>query len=125
MGEYVEIGCRWIFGLQMVFWGLNGFFSWIKIPPASPAMEMFIQACIESRFIMPSVKTIEILFGVFLLIGFAVPLSLMIFAPLLFVITGLHVFNNPKPWGVLLSFTLPYGVLLLLHGGAILRSLIN
>lgn len=115
MGDYIEVVLRWLFGLQMVFWGLNGFFNWIRIPPASPGIEKFVQACVESKFIMPSVKLIEVIFGSFLLIGFIVPLSLGVFAPLLFVITGLHVLHNPKPWGVLASYTLPYVILLVLH----------
>lgn len=121
MSDYIEIVLRWIFGLQMVFWGLNGFFNWIKLPPASPVIEKFVLACIESRFIMPTVKMIEIICGAFLLLGFAVPVSLLVFAPLLFVISGLHALHSPKPWGVLLSYTLPYALLLLLHGNALLR----
>lgn len=121
MGDYIEIGLRWIFGLQMVFWGLNGFFNWIKMPPAPPVIERFVHACIESRFVMFSVKMIEIIFGVFLLLGFVVPFSLLVFAPLLFVISGLHILHNPKPWGVLISYTLPYSILLTIHGGTLLR----
>jgi uncharacterized membrane protein YphA (DoxX/SURF4 family) len=121
MGDYIEIGLRWIFGLQMVFWGLNGFFNWIKMPPASPVIERFVQACIESRFIMFSVKMVEIIFGVFLLLGFVVPFSLLVFAPLLFVISGLHSLHNPKPWGILISYTLPYTILLLIHSSTLLR----
>lgn len=121
MSEYFEIAVRWAFAMQMVFWGLNGFFQWIKIPPASPVIDQFVTACIETKFIMPAVKLIEIVFGSFLIINFAVPLSLVAFAPLLFVITGLHLFHNTKPWGVLFFYTLPYCLLVTLHSGSLLR----
>ncbi|WP_295903807.1 hypothetical protein [uncultured Bdellovibrio sp.] len=121
MSEYIEIIFRWAFGLQMVFWGLNGFFYWVKIPPSGPVIDKFVEACIETKFIMPIVKLVEIFFGAFLLLGFAVPLSLTVFAPLIFVITGLHLFHNPKHWGVLGPITVPYLVLIFLHGGTLLR----
>lgn len=121
MSDYIELTLRWIFALQMVFWGLNGFFNWIKLPPASPAIEKFVQACIETRFIMPSIKLIEIIFGAFLLLGFVIPISLLIFAPLLFIISGLHILYNPRPWGVLVSYTLPYAILLFIHSSTLLR----
>jgi hypothetical protein len=49
--EYFELALRWIFGLQIAFWGLNGFFHWVKIPPSSEVIEKFTQACIETRFL--------------------------------------------------------------------------
>ncbi len=63
------------------------------------------------KFIMPSVKLIEIIFGLFLLSGFAIPSVLRCFAPVMFVVTGLHVFHNPKPWMTLALFTVPYCIL--------------
>ncbi|WP_374075985.1 DoxX family membrane protein [Bdellovibrio bacteriovorus] len=121
MNYYIEIIFRWAFGLQMVFWGLNGFFHWIKIPPSGAVIDKFVEACVETKFIMPSVKLIEIFCGAFLLLGFAIPISLVIFAPLMFVITGLHLFHNPKHWTVLAPVTIPYLVLLVFHSGSLLR----
>lgn len=121
MFEYVEIGFRWFFGAQMVFWGLNGFFNWIKISPAGEVIEQFVKACIDTKFIMPTVKAFEVLFGLFLVIGFMIPVSLVCLSPLIFVITGLHAFHNPKPWGVLISYTFPFVVLLFLHKEPLLR----
>lgn len=121
MSDYIEIIFRWAFGLQMVFWGLNGFLHWVKIPPSGPGIDKFVEACVETKFIMPVVKILEIIFGAFLLLGFMIPASLLIFGPLIFVITGLHVFHNPKPWGILVSFTVPYLALLFFHSGSLLR----
>lgn len=121
MNEYIDAILRGVFGLQMLFWGLNGFFHWIQLPPAAPAIEKTVNACIESRFIMFTVKAIEVIFGTFLVLGFMVPLSLLMFAPLMFVITGLHLFHNPRPWAILVSYTAPYIALLLIHGDTLLR----
>ncbi|HWU41844.1 MAG TPA: hypothetical protein VN132_00360, partial [Bdellovibrio sp.] len=67
MLSYIEIIFRWIFALQMIFWGLNGFFEWVKIPPASKGVEKFVQACADTKFILPTVKFIEIFCGGLLL----------------------------------------------------------
>lgn len=115
MLDYIEIICRWVFGLQMAFWGLNGFFHWRAIPPSSEGVTRFVDACIETRFIMPTVKIIEIVGGIFLLCKFAVLLNLLIFAPIIFVITLLHLFHNPKPWPVILPVTLPFLVVFAWH----------
>ncbi|MBO9666014.1 MAG: hypothetical protein J7501_04315 [Bdellovibrio sp.] len=120
--EYVETACRWIFALQMIFWGLNGFFHWLPIPPASPVITRFVDACIETKFIMPTVKTVEVLFGILLLVKIAVPLSLFFFAPIVFVITLLHLMHNPKPWPVIMPITLPFAVVLGFHAQTLLAS---
>ena len=88
--DYIEIACRWIFGAQMVFWGLNGFFHFLAIPPSSDVITRFTEACLETKFIMPTVKVIEVLCGALLILKVAVPISLIFFSPIIFVITLLH-----------------------------------
>lgn len=105
----------------MLFWGLNGFFHWVKIPPSGPIIEGFVTACIETRFIMPTVKLLEIMGGALLLFHVGLPLVLAAFAPVIFVVSGLHVLHNPRPWGVLVSTTLPYLILVLIHSTHLLR----
>ncbi|XGC80603.1 DoxX family membrane protein [Bdellovibrio bacteriovorus] len=121
MSYYLEIICRWSFGLQMVFWGLNAIFNWVKPPTPSPRMDAFIGSCVDTQFIMPTVKFIEIVFGAFLVLGFLVPLSLIVFAPLMFVLTGLQIFLNQRPVGFLVTFFVPYLILLILHRENLLR----
>lgn len=121
MIDYIEMGCRWFFGLQMLFWGLNGFFHWVKIPPSGAVLEGFINACIETRFIMPTVKMIEVFGGLLLVLHIGIPLLLAAFAPLIFVISGLHLLHNPKPWGILITTTSPYLLLVFLHSSHLLR----
>lgn len=121
MMDYAEIFFRWAFSVQMIFWGFNGFFQWLPVPPANPVIDRFVQACNETRFIMPTVKIFEIIFGVLLLFSVAIPLCLMAFAPIMLVITGLHALHNPKGFQVLVPLGIPYAVLILYHHHGLLR----
>ncbi|HEX7675470.1 MAG TPA: hypothetical protein VF412_14940 [Bdellovibrio sp.] len=121
MFYYIELVCRWIFSLQMIFWGLNGFFNWINIPPSGEGVGKFVQACIDTRFIMPTVKILEIVSGILLLCSFLVILNIFIFAPIVFGITMLHVLHNPKPWGVVLPIAVPFAIILGLNFHSLFR----
>jgi len=112
MLEWFEIGCRWALGLQLLFWGLNGFFKWKAIPPSADFIDRFTDICIQSKFIMPSVKIIEIVFGFILLTGYGTLLALVFLGPIVFLITGLHFFHNKKRWGVIIPITGPYLLLI-------------
>lgn len=121
MIEYIELVLRWALGFQLAFWGLNGFFHWKQIPPSSPAIDKFTAACFESRFIMPTVKIFEIVFGLLLLLDKATPLALVMLAPIVFVITGLHILYNKKWWEVLIPLSLPFALLVSMHYEAWLK----
>lgn len=112
---WFEILLRWTLGLQLLFWGLNGFFHWKPIPPSSDFIGRFSDLCHESRFILPTVKIFEIVFGFLLLTGSGTLLALVGLAPIIFVISGLHAFHNNKAWQVLLPITLPYLLLSILN----------
>lgn len=114
--EILEIASRWILGLQLIFWGLNGFFNWKQIPPSDPRIERFVQACIEIRFLMPTVKCLEIIFGVILLTGYGTVLALVGIAPILFVICGLHILFNKHSGRVVMPLALPYLIALMMNG---------
>lgn len=115
MTDQIEMVLRWIFGLQMVFWGLNGFFQWKQVPPSAAAIDSFTAACIQSGFIMPIVKIFEIVFGALLLANIASPLALVMLAPIIFVITALHLLYNKKSWEVLVPISLPFWILVGFH----------
>lgn len=114
MTEQIEFILRWVIGVQLTFWGLNGFFHWKPIPPSAEAINNFTEACIKSKFIMPTVKVFEIVFGIFLMTGFCTLLSLAALAPIIFVISGLHLCHNKKSWQVIVPITLPFLTLVVL-----------
>lgn len=111
--EWIEITCRWALGLQLLFWGLNGFFHWKVIPPSSDFIAQFSDVCVKSRFIMQTVKILEVFFGAMLLSGYGTLIALIFLGPIVFVISGLHVFHNAKWWQVLVPITVPFMILLL------------
>lgn len=113
--EYLELSLRWILGLQLLFWGLNGFFHWKQVPPSAPSINDFTDACHQVKFLLPTVKLIEIVFGSLLLVNTAVPLSLIALAPIIFVITGLHLLYNKRFWEVILPISVPFLVLVGIH----------
>jgi len=121
--EIVELVIRWIFILQMLYAGLNGIFNFKPVPPSGPAIDAFVKACIDTKFIMPTIKLLEILGALLLINKQFAPLALMIFAPMMFVITLLHAMHNPKPWVVLMSFSLPYILLLYFYRAELLSRL--
>ncbi len=123
MGHF-ELLLRYTLGIQLIFWGLNGFFHWRQIPPSAKVIDNFTTACTDIRFIMPIVKIFEVVFGVFLLANFAVPLALVLLAPIIFVVTGLHALFSKKSWKVLVPISLPFAVLVILHYEA-WRKLLN
>lgn len=110
--EWIEIICRWVLGLQLVFWGLNGFFHWKQIPPSAEPIDAFVEACIKTKFIMPTVKIFEITFGALLLTGSWTFVAWVALAPVVFVVTGLHAIYNKRFWEVLVPITLPFLVVL-------------
>ncbi len=124
MLEWLIIGCRWVLGLQLLFWGLNGFFQWKAIPACGAFIDRFSDICAQSKFIMPTVKTIEIVFGIALLTGYATLLSLIFLGPIIFVISGLHLLHNRRWWQVLIPITVPYLLLVLAEQGQF-RSLLH
>ncbi|HEY8270020.1 MAG TPA: DoxX family membrane protein [Pseudobdellovibrionaceae bacterium] len=113
--EHIELLFRWILGLQLAFWGLNGFFHWRPVSPSAKPINDFTEACIKSKFIMPTVKSFEVIFGIFLVAGFCTPLSLVALAPIIFVISGLHLFHNARPWPVITAITMPFLALVILN----------
>ena len=115
MTEWIELVVRWMLGLQLLFWGLNGFFHWKQTPPSNDFINEFTDACLRSKFIMPVVKIFETVFGALLLTGVGTLVALIALGPIISVISGLHLFHNRRAWEVLLPITLPFLVIAILN----------
>ena len=100
----------WYLGLQFVFWGFNGFFGWLPPPPAGAVISDFVKACEQARFIMPTVKLIEIISGLCLLIPTLQVAGGLLLAPIVFVIAGLQALHHPRPRFVIITLVAPYGL---------------
>lgn len=101
----------WV-GLYFIYWGLNGFFGWSKIPQNSARFESFIARLLSVPHLMTAVKVTEIAAGLLLLEGQNVDLSLLLLLPLVSVIVGAHLtLNFAKGWRTAAIVLIPYALL--------------
>lgn len=101
-------------GAYFLFFGINGFLNWIKIPKPNPRMFEFISAIDRAQFILPIVKVIEIVAGALLISGYAVNLAIFLLLPISLVIILSQLFlNRPKGLDVVLFITVPFLVILI------------
>ncbi|MEY4616785.1 MAG: hypothetical protein RJB66_1745 [Pseudomonadota bacterium] len=83
-------------GLYYFVFGVDGFFKKIPLPPPSEKGLRFLVAIEDSGYILPAVKIIEIVVGVFWIMGFGSGLAWLIFTPILFNIVAFHLFLNKQ-----------------------------
>lgn len=85
---------RFLLGLPLVVFGLNGFFNFIpqpETPMPAGAME-FATALFKSGYMMQLIGITHLLVGVFLVFNRFVPLALVLFAPFIVNSIAFHVF---------------------------------
>lgn len=98
MNKKVVLVARLILGLIFFVFGCNGAMmivtgkGFIPMPPMNPEMAKVMGGLFAAKFIMPSVKIIEILSGVLLLSNKCVALAIALLAPVVFNILGVHLF---------------------------------
>lgn len=94
MKTKVVLGARLLLGLMFLVFGLNGFLNFLPAPPMEPqALEVL--GALSSAGYLKVVKSLEILSGILLLVGVAVPLALVTLAPIVVAITLFHIFVAP------------------------------
>jgi hypothetical protein len=88
---------RLVLGLAFAVFGLNGFLDFLPhptTPPPAGAAE-FGYALIKTGYMFPLIKGTELAVGLLLLANVAVPLALVLIAPVLVNIIAFHVFLAP------------------------------
>jgi putative oxidoreductase len=86
---------RLLLGLIFLVFGLNGFLHFIpNMQMPSPAMDFF-GALAKTGYMVPLIFATQVIGGVLLLIGFAVPFALTLLAPLLVNIFFFHAYLAP------------------------------
>ena len=97
MKSKIEMVARFLLGLIYFVFGLNGFFQFLKMnpPPMSETAMAYIGGMMKSGYFMPLLAGTQVLGGLLLLSGFAVPLALIILAPITLNIFLFHVFLTP------------------------------
>jgi uncharacterized membrane protein YphA (DoxX/SURF4 family) len=106
---------RYLLGLLFTFTGLNGFLSFIPLPPpANPVALQFMTAVSDSHFISVVFLT-QLLGGVLLLVGRFVPLALTLLAPVIVNILAYHLTMDPGGIGGGVVAAILWAVLFLRH----------
>lgn len=104
----------WV-GAYFIYWGLNGFFGWSKVPPNSVKFETFIGKLMKIPVLMTAVKLIEIVAGGLIVSGFQVLAGLVLLTPIVLVIVLSHlILNFARGWRVALLVLLPFSLLIVL-----------
>ena len=87
---------RLILGFIFFFFGLNGFFHFLSMPPLSEEVQKFFSGLMVTRYFLPFLSGVQVLCGLLLLIGIFVPLALVVLAPVVTHIFLFHIFLDPK-----------------------------
>jgi putative oxidoreductase len=90
---------RTLLGLIFFVFGLNGFLHFIPAPPPTGAAGQFFGALAATGYMIPLIFTAQIVGGILLLIGVAVPLALIILAPMILNILAFHLYLAPSGIG--------------------------
>jgi hypothetical protein len=94
--RYAVPAARSLLGLTFVVIGINFFLHFLPQPPIAAAPLAFLSALLASGFIMPLIKTIEVVAGLMLLSNRFVPLALTLLAPIIVAIVGYHLSLAPE-----------------------------
>jgi len=86
---------RVVLGSLLVFFGLNGFLSFLPPPSVGDAAGAFLGALAVAGYFFPVLAGLEVLAGLALLSNRFVPLALVVLAPIIVQAALFHVFLNP------------------------------
>jgi len=90
------LAARLLLGLIFVVFGLNGLLNFLPTPEMEPGASAFVGALMETGFLWPLVKVVEIGSGALLLAGAWVPLALVLLGPIVVNILLFHMFIAPS-----------------------------
>ena len=86
---------RVLLGLVFVVFGLNGFLHFLPVPPVEGEAASFMGALAATGYMFPLIKGTEVLAGALILTGKALPLGLVLLAPVLINILAFHLILTP------------------------------
>lgn len=83
---------RSLLGLLFLFASITYLFKLFTPPPLTGDMKIFNDGLEASRYLMPTVKVIELICGLMFISGFFVPLATVLIAPIMVNIFCVHLF---------------------------------
>ncbi|KYG66079.1 hypothetical protein AZI86_03160 [Bdellovibrio bacteriovorus] len=98
-----KTAARIVFGLLWLIFGLNFFFNFLPPQPPVPEEAMkFLGGLMANPYMFPTIKSLEIIVGLMLVANIAVPLALVLIAPITVNILLFHAILAPAGMGVTL-----------------------
>lgn len=91
----LPVVARVLLGLAFTVFGANALLGFMPVPPVAPAAGAFLGALAATGYLLPLLVAVEVGAGLMLLTGRAVPLALVLLAPLLVNIVAFHLFLDP------------------------------
>ena len=87
---------RVLMGLVFLFASITWFFGLIEPPPATGALKTFDAGLEAAVYVLPTVKTFELLCGTAFVVGRFVPLAVVVITPIIVNIVLVHAFLAPE-----------------------------
>jgi len=83
---------RYLLGVAMAFFGLNGFFQFVTPPTLSGGANAFMSAMINTGYLFQVTNIIFIVVAIMLLVNKYVPLALVLLFPVMLNVVLFHIF---------------------------------
>jgi uncharacterized membrane protein YphA (DoxX/SURF4 family) len=112
------IAVRSLMGLLFLFSSITFLFKLITPPPSTGAMKVFSDGLEASRYLLPTVKVIELVCGAAFLSGRFVPLASILIAPIIVNILLIHAFLGPQGLPIAIFLVLANGLIAYQHRDA-------
>ena len=106
---------RTLMGLLFLFASITYFFKLITPPEPTGAMKTFSAGLEAARYLLPTVKAIELVGGLALVTGRFVPLATVLLAPIIVNILLVHAFLAPEGLPLAIFLVLANGFLAYHH----------
>ena len=93
--EKISSISRYLLGILLLVFGLNGFLQFLPMPPVPEQAMAFLSGLMAAPYFFPLLKGVEVIAGVLLLLNKKVPLTLVILAPIVLNIFLFHAVLDP------------------------------
>lgn len=112
------LAARILLGIVFLVFGLNGLLlftvgkGFIPMPPPTAEMGAIMSGFMATKYLLPLVKLLEVAAGILLLCGCYLNLSLVLLAPIIVNILGIHLFVDLSGAPMSLIITALYLIIL-------------
>jgi len=112
MTDLIFDGCRLFYGVYFLVFGLDGIFHFLPAPKQTETLKSVVGKLVETKFILPTVKFLELTCGLLFLFNIYPRLALILIIPIVFGICFLQILFNRGYALVIILLTLVPGLFL-------------